>query len=252
MFPIAGLENLILAAFLAFCRIGGCFMLMPGLSSVRVPVNVRLFVAVAVSFALLAHLWDQIAPFVDSRPGVLLPMIFSELMIGAVIGLVARFYVLALQFIGSAVAMMSGFGGMPGNAIEEPDAQSPVGAMISLTALLLLFIFGFHHQIIAALVNSYRVAPVNVLFDPRSALTDLADTISESFLVVLRLGSPFVAYAILVNLATGFINKLSPQIPVYFISMPFVIAGALVLMYFSFPTMVSLFAHGFAAITVAR
>jgi flagellar biosynthesis protein FliR len=209
-------------------------------------------VAVAVSFALLAHLWDQIAPFVDRRPGVLLPMIFSELVLGAVIGLVARFYVLALQFIGSAVAQLSGFGGAPGIAIEEPDAQSPVGAMISLSALLLLFIFDFHHQIVAALVTSYRVAPVNVLFDPRSALTDLTDTVSESFLVVLRLGSPFVAYAILVNLATGFINKLSPQIPVYFISLPFVIAGGLILMYLSFPTMLSLFADGFAGVTVAR
>jgi len=252
VFPAAGLETIVLAAFLAFCRIGACFMLMPGLSSVRVPVNVRLFVAVAVSLALLAHLWDQIAPFVDRRPGVLLPLIFSELMTGAVIGLVARFYVLALQFMGSAIAMMSGFSGMPGAGIDEPDPQSSVGSMISLTALLLLFIFDFHHQLLAALVNSYRVVPVNMLFDPRSALTDLADTISESFLIVLRLGSPFIAYAILVNLAAGFINKLSPQIPVYFISMPFVIVGALILMYFSFPIMLSLFAHGFAAVTIAR
>jgi flagellar biosynthetic protein FliR len=252
MFPVAGLDNLVLAAFLAFCRIGGCFMLMPGLSSVRVPVNIRLFVAVAVTFALLAHLWDQIAPFVDRRPAILVPMIFSEVMIGAVIGLVARFYVLALQFIGSAIAMMSGFGGTPGVGVDEPEPQSPVGAMISLTALLVLFVLNFHHEVVTALVASYQVAPVNVLFDPRSALTDLADTISESFLVVLRLGSPFIAYGILVNLATGFINKLSPQIPVYFISMPFVIAGGLVLMYFAFPTMVSLFAHGFAAVTVAR
>src|SRR5690606_6226079 len=144
------------------------------------------------------------------------------------IGLVARFYMLALQFIGSAIAMLSGFSGMPGVGIEEPEALAPVGAMISLSALLLLFIFDFHHQMIAALVTSYRVVPVDVLFDPRSAPTDLADTVSEGFLIVLRLGSPFIAYAILVNLATGFINKLSPQIPVYFISLPFVIAGGLI------------------------
>jgi flagellar biosynthetic protein FliR len=249
---LASLDTVVLAAFVAFCRIGACFMLMPGFSSVRVPMNVRLFVAVAVSFALLVHLWDQIVPFIDTRPIMLLPMIVSELLIGALIGIVARFYLLALQFIGSAIAMFAGFGGMPGNAIEEPDAQTPVGAIISLTALLLLFILGFHHQIIEALVTSYRVAPVNVFFDPQSALIDLADTISESFLVVLRLGSPFVAYGILVNLATGFINKLSPQIPVYFISLPFVIAGALVLMYLAFPTMLALFAEGFADVTIAR
>jgi len=249
---LASLDKTVLAAFIAFCRIGACFMLMPGFGSIRVPMNIRLFVSIAVSFALLVHLWDQIEPHVDSRPLVLLPMVASELLIGTLIGLVARFYVLSLQFIGSAVSMLGGFGGMPGNAIEEPDAQGAVGAIISMSALLILFILGFHHQMIEALVTSYRVAPVNVFFDPQSALTDMADTISDSFMVVLRLGSPFVAYAILVNLAAGFINKLSPQVPVYFVSMPFVVAGALILMYFAFPTMLSLFADSFSAVTVDR
>ncbi len=64
-----------------------------------------------------------------------------------------------------------------------------------------------------------------MLFNPQAALVDVTDTLSESFLVVLRLGSPFVAYSLLVNLTIGFVNKLVPQIPVYFISLPFVIAG---------------------------
>jgi flagellar biosynthesis protein FliR len=42
----------VLLAFLAFCRIGGCLMLMPGFSSSRVPVHVRLFIAVALTLAL--------------------------------------------------------------------------------------------------------------------------------------------------------------------------------------------------------
>lgn len=246
------LETAVVAAFLAFCRIGGCFMLMPGLASVRVPTNVRLFVAVAVSFALLVHLWENFAAVVDPRPALLLPMIVSELLIGALIGLLARFYLLALQFMASAVSLLSGLGGMPGQGIEEPDAQTPLAGIISLSALVVLFALDFHHLIIEALVASYELAPLNTLFDPQGALTDLTDTISEAFFVVLRLGSPFVAYAILVNLAAGLINKLSPQIPVYFVSLPFVIAGALVLAYFSFGTMIGLFADGFAAVTVDR
>jgi hypothetical protein len=47
-------QSVVIAAFLAFCRIGACFMLMPGLSSARVPVQVRLFVAVAATGGLLA------------------------------------------------------------------------------------------------------------------------------------------------------------------------------------------------------
>ena len=96
------------------------------------------------------------------------------------------------------------------------------------------------------------MAPVDVLFNPQGALVDVTDTVSESFFVVLRLGSPFVAYALLVNLAIGFVNKLMPQIPVYFISLPFVIAGGLILIYFGIGTMLSLFADGFVDITIGR
>jgi flagellar biosynthetic protein FliR len=248
----AATQGLILAAFIAFCRIGGCFLLMPGLSSVRVPVQVRLFVAIAATGALLAHLWDQIVPFVDRRPAILLPMIVSELLIGTLIGLMARLYIMALQFIGASISMLIGFGGVGGPSIEESEPQSALAAIISLSALLLLFVFNFHHEIIRALVESYRVAPLNVFFNPQLALVDVTDTLSESFMIVLRLGSPFIAYAILVNLTIGFVNKLVPQIPVYFISLPFVIAGGLIIFYFAVGTLLSLFADGFVNTTIGR
>jgi flagellar biosynthetic protein FliR len=249
---IFNLEGVVLAAFLAFCRIGGCFLLMPGLSSIRVPVQVRLFVALSASGGLLVHLWDQIFPFVDRRPQVLLPMVVSELLVGALIGLMARLYVLALEFIGASIAMLIGYGGTSGPGIENGEPQAALGAIISFSALLLLFVFDFHHEIIRALVASYRVAPLDVFFNPQAALVDVADTISEAFFLVLRLGSPFVAYALLVNLTIGFVNKLVPQIPVYFISLPFVIAAGLIIFYFASGTLLSLFADGFADITVGR
>ncbi len=245
-------ETVVLAAFLAFCRIGGCFLFMPGLSSVRVPIQIRLFVAMAATGALLVHLWDHIVPFVDKRPQVLAPMIVSELLIGGVIGGLARLYVMALHFIGSAIAMLIGYGGMGGTAVEEAEPQAALATVISFSALMLLFVFDFHHEIIKALVTSYDVAPLDAFFNPRAALVDVTDTLSESFLLVLRLGSPFVAYAVLVNLTIGFVNKLVPQIPIYFISMPFVIAGGLIIFYFGVGTLLTLFADGFLSTTIGR
>jgi flagellar biosynthetic protein FliR len=248
----ATVEGAIIAAFLAFCRIGACFLVMPGLSSVRVPIQIRLFVALSATGGLLMLLWDQIYPFADRRPEVLLPRIVSELLIGILIGLLARLYILALQFIGAAIAMLIGYGGTSGPGIEDGEPQAALGAIISFSALLLLFVFNFHHEIIRALVASYQVAPLDVMFNPQAALVDVTDTLSESFLVVLRLGSPFVAYSLLVNLTIGFVNKLVPQIPVYFISLPFVIAAGLVIFYFAIGTMLSLFADGFIDITIGR
>jgi flagellar biosynthetic protein FliR len=248
----ATVEGAIIAAFLAFCRIGACFLVMPGLSSVRVPIQIRLFVALSATGGLLMLLWDQIYPFADRRPEVLVPRIVSELLIGILIGLMARLYILALQFIGAAIAMLIGYGGTSGPGIEDGEPQAALGAIISFSALLLLFVFNFHHEIIRALVASYQVAPLDVMFNPQAALVDVTDTLSESFLVVLRLGSPFVAYSLLVNLTIGFVNKLVPQIPVYFISLPFVIAAGLIIFYFAIGTMLSLFADGFIDITIGR
>lgn len=248
----AAAESIVLAAFIAFCRIGGCFLLMPGLASVRVPVQIRLFVALAATGALLVHLWDQIVPLIDRRPEILAPMIVSELLIGGLIGLMARFYMMALQFMGAGIAMMVGYGGMAGSGIEEAEPQAALASVISFSALLLLFVFDFHHEIIKALVSSYEIAPLNIFFNPQLALVDATDTLSQAFFLVLRLGSPFIAYAILVNLTIGFVNKLTPQIPVYFISLPFVIAGGLIIFYFGIGTMLSLFADGFLETVLGR
>ncbi|TPL86379.1 flagellar type III secretion system protein FliR [Mesorhizobium sp. B2-3-13] len=245
-------QAVVIAAFLAFCRIGACFMLMPGLSSARIPVQVRLFVAVAATGGLLAFLWEKIFPFVDPRPQILVPMIISELLVGGLIGAMTRLYMEALRFMGSAIAMLIGYGGSGGPAIEEPEPQAALTAIISFSALLMLFVFDFDHEIVRALVTSYTVAPVNVFFNPQAALVDITDTVSDTFFLVIRLGSPFVAYAILVNLTIGFVNKLTPQIPIYFISQPFVIAGGMLIFYFAIGTMLSLFVDGFVDLTLAR
>jgi flagellar biosynthetic protein FliR len=246
------LATIVFAAFLAFCRIGSCFMLMPGLSSMRVPMQVRLAVAVAVTWALIVHLWSAIVPNVELTPSAVILLILAEVLIGSTIGLVTRFYVLALQFAGTAMANMIGFNAMAGTAIEEMEPQPALTAFVTLCVLMVLFVFDFHHEVIKALVTSYQVAPLAGLFDPQSALIDLVDTLASSFYVALRLASPFIAYGILANLAIGFVNKLAPQIPVYFVSLPFIITGGLILIYFGIGIFLSLSADGFLPTTLER
>ena len=246
------ISQVVLGAFLAFCRVGACFMIMPGFSNARVPMQVRLFVAVAVSLALYLPLSDVILPFAESTPDVLFKTIASELLTGALIGILARLYLLALEFMGNAISMMMGFSNLGGSMALESEPQAALGGLLSFAALLVLFLLDFHLEIIKALITSYQVAPPDILFDPQSALTDVTDTISQSFFVVFRLGSPFVAYAILVNLGIGLVNKLTPQIPIYFISQPFIIAGGMIIFYFAVGTMLSLFVAGFVDLTLAR
>jgi flagellar biosynthetic protein FliR len=76
----------------------------------------------------------------------------------------------------------------------------------------------------------------------------LTDTLGETFLLMLRLASPFIVYGLIFNLAIGMVNKLAPQIPIYFISIPFILAGGLLLIYFGITNYLTLFLDGFIQI----
>jgi flagellar biosynthetic protein FliR len=235
-----------LATFLVFCRVGSCFMVMPGMSSARVPPQIRLFAALAVSVAVSVFVDAPLQEAMSSASGVtLFRLMASEIAIGTFFGLLGRFYLLALEFIISGVGMSIGYGGMLGAMIDGFEMQSSLTAFVSFCALVMLFVLDFHHVVIVALLGSYDAMPISVFPDMRLMLVDLVDTLRNSFLIALRLGSPFIGFAIIMNLGVGLLNKLSVQIPIYFISLPFILAIGLIIMYFAIPYLLSLFGHGF-------
>jgi flagellar biosynthesis protein FliR len=238
-------QGTVLALFAVFCRIGSCFLVLPGFSSARIPIQFRLFIALGVSLSLMPMLWDVVYPKVSSPETTYIGIVFVEGLIGVVMGLIARFFVLGLQFTGTVLTMMIGFNAPPTNDVLEDGAENQLTNMLSFAGLLVLFILDFHHVIILALADSYRTLPIGGDFEARRALVTLTDTLSSTFMIMLRLASPFIVYGFLFNIAIGFINKLSPQMPIYFISTPFIIMGGLVLVYFSVAAMIRLFADAF-------
>ncbi len=235
-----------LAVFLIFCRIGGCLMLMPGFSSTRVPVRMRLFLAFAITLALSPLLIDKVAPIADSGdPADLLSAIGSELMVGILIGLLGRLFFSALQTIAVSVSHALGLSAMPGLTVEEDEQLPPIASLFTLTAVTAMFITDQHWLVLSGLVDSYDHITPQHGFDFRASLGDVTDQLTSVFLLALRIGSPFLIYSIIVNFAVGITNKLSPQIPVYFIAMPFVTAGGMLLLAFTVHEFVANFVAAF-------
>jgi flagellar biosynthetic protein FliR len=236
----------ILLVFLLFCRIGGCLMLMPGFSSVRVPAQIRLFIALAVTLALAPLLEPTlrlaVANMSSSR---VLTLIVSEVAVGALIGVMGRIFFLALQFMATAASMFVGFGSMPGTPIEDTEPLPALATLITLTATVLLFLTDQHWEVLRALLASYVALPVNEPFAIDFSLTKVVDALSSAFTIALQISSPFLVYALIVNLMIGLANKLIPQIPVYFIATPFVLAGGFVIFYLTIGESLRLFMMGF-------
>jgi flagellar biosynthetic protein FliR len=231
--------------FLAFCRIGGCLMLMPGFSSARVPVHVRLFIAVAVTLALSPLLVPVLrAALPQVAPGAMLALIISETVVGALIGLMGRLFFLALQFMATAAAMFIGLSNT-GAPIEDTEPVPAFAALITLTATLLFFLADQHWEVLRALVGSYSALPVTEPLAAAFSLAKLTDAATSAFLLALQISAPFIVYALIINFMVGIANKLTPQVPVYFVSVPAVLAGGFILLYFTIGESLRLFMMGF-------
>ena len=239
--------HVLLATFLIFCRIGTCLMLMPGFSSPRVPVRVRLFLAVCVTLALAPLLVTNVQEATPrDAPIVVLGLVASEMLVGAIIGLMGRMFFLALQFAGSAIAMLVGFSNTPDAMIEEGEPVAAVTGLITLTATILIFVADLHWEVLRALVESYSAVPVAKQLAANFGLIKIVDALTDAFLIALRISAPFIVYSLMINLMFGILGKLTPQIPVYFISIPFVLAGGGMVLYFTCSEFLQLFITGFS------
>jgi flagellar biosynthetic protein FliR len=237
----------VLSVFILFCRIGACLMVMPGFSSDRVPVIVRLLLVFSTTLALTPMLGPEIqASFIHATPVELAKLILSEILIGFLIGLLGRIFFAALETLANGIAMGIGLTSALGTPIDEMEPLPAISTLITFTATALIFMMDLHWEVLRGIVASYQAIPASGGFGARFNLVQIADCLSRAFFLALRVSSPFIVFTIIVNFSVGLTNKLTPQIPIYFISTPFVVAGGLFLLYFSGEQFMELFMAGFS------
>lgn len=203
---------------LVFMRVGSAFMTMPGIGDQFVSTRTRLLLAVAVTFVVSPVLRQHLPP----EPVHVLAMallIVGEITVGIFLGTVARLLFSALEVAGTVIASQSGLA----NAQMFNPAMGSQGtlpaALLGWLGLLLIFITDLHHVMIMAVVDSYT------LFVPGAPLpvNDMADMVgrlvARSFIIGLQMCAPFIVTGILFALALGLLNKLAPQIQVFFLFM---------------------------------
>lgn len=203
---------------IVFMRVGAAFMTMPAIGDQFVSTRTRLILAVAVTFLVSPVLRPQI-PAEPTHFVRLTMLIIGEVTVGIFLGTVARLLFSALEVAGTMIATQSGLA----NAQIFNPAMGAQGtlpaALLGWLGLLLIFITDLHHVMILAVVDSYT------LFVPGTALpvNDMADMIgrlvSKSLIIGLQMCAPFVVTGILFALALGLLNKLAPQIQVFYLFM---------------------------------
>ncbi len=227
--------------FLVFCRLGAAVLVFPGLSDDAIPARARLLVAVGASL-LIFPLVQKGLPTLPPTTGQLALFIGAELVTGLLMGLGARLFMAALSLAGEMIAFSSG---LQAATMFDPTSQSTTGAptiFLTLAGGLVVLSLGLHHDLIRAIAQSYATFPVGVLPPVGGVAAAVVQIFADFSSLGLQLAAPVVVAGLLTTALFGLLNRLIPQLQVFFISVPLTLIIAMVLLAAAVPQLMEVWA----------
>lgn len=220
-------------AVLVFCRVGACVMLMPGISTVRVPPQVRLYIALAMSLAVLPFYREQLpVPVGETAVAAQLVLMLSELATGTLIGLLARIFFVGLHFSLMFGATLIGFPAGSTIGVADGEPSTPLADALSLAAIVAFFSADGHVELIRTLLHSFTTLPARNLLEAGFAVNELSRLLGIAFVLAVQLAAPFVVYSLVCNLLMGVAARMAPQMPMQYVGAPIILLGGLLLFAF--------------------
>ncbi len=207
------------AALLIFARMGAFIMLMPGIGESFVPARIRLAFAFLTAIAMA----PVVSPLIPEAPltiGPLAILIGTEVIIGLIIGIITRFFLMAIAVAGQIIGMQTGLAFA--QAVDPTLGQQGAitGAFLNLTALVLIFVTNLHHLLLAGIQNSYQAFPAGGAPLTGDSAQWALDVFAEAFRLGVQMASPLLVFGLVFYLAIGVLSRLMPQAQIFFIALP--------------------------------
>ena len=158
-------------------------------------------------------------------------IVLKEGITGLLIGLAANVCNSIILFAGNVIDMDIGLSmAMQFNPLTRSQV-SITGNLYQYFVLLLLMVTDMHHFILRAMVDSYRVIPVNgQVFDWDSLLTSMVMFMTDMFVIAFRIMLPIFVCIMILNCILGIMAKVAPQMNMFAVGMQMkVLVGLLVL-----------------------
>ncbi len=233
-----------------FVRISSAFMVMPAIGDMFVSTRTRLMLAVTVTIVLAPALRQYLPPEPTQVLRLFL-LIVSEIVIGVFIGTVARMLMSALEVAGAIIATQAGLANAQIFNPALATQGSLPGALLGWLGLLLIFLTDLHHVLIMAVANSYTLFVPGAPPPVADMANMLGQLVAKSFVIGVQMCAPFIVTAVLFALALGLLNKLAPQIQVFFLFMSAQVAIGLFLFVITLSAMMMFWLQYFESTLIA-
>ena len=223
----------LLGFILVLIRIGGIISTAPVFGSSNTPPQMK--VIMSIMLALILYPFIPSITVFPNRPDHYIVLIASELLIGMVLGIIARFLFGAVEFAGTVIGFQMGLGMAN---VFDPQSQeqiSLVGRFESTTATLIFLAMDGHLIVLQALVRSYSVLPPGGSSISRPLIEKLTELSASIFVIGLQIGAPLIVALFLANAVVGLLARSVPQIQVFVVGFPLTLMLGFLFMLFGMP-----------------
>lgn len=223
---------------LFFARVTALMATGPFFSNTAVQVQTK--VALSAFIALL-----MTTAFADKQPPVtmeafsLVPLVFKEALVGALLGFCSNMLFYAVRLAGGLADFDMGF---QTSLLFDIDAGAPtlVGEIQSLAALMIFLILNGHHFLIEAIFASVKAVPLTTFALSEASVQGLVRFVTMSFIIGIKIAAPVLISLFVANLALALLARAAPQINVFVLSFQVKIIVGLLVLFMSVPLFVVL------------
>ncbi len=212
---------------LSFARFISFITIVPFFGGSVVPSQVKVATAMALVIitypSLLAELPPDGSPLPFGAVGFV-GMLAKEVFVGFTLGFVASLVFEAVQVAGRLADLQRGSTMSELFAPQLQERVSELGQFKLQLAIVIFLTTGAHRFFISALVRSFEFIPALKFPHIEGGWTPAAEfmtMITGSVLSIgIQLAVPIIITLLLVDLFFGLINRVAPQVNVFFLSMP--------------------------------
>lgn len=220
---------------LVLTRVSAIFLIAPFLGSKNIPTVIRLTASVAITLVLFPIVIERgIVSLPDTLTGYCF-VIFTELLVGWIIGFTASLTFSAIHMAGQLLDMQVGFGVV--NVLDPTTGQQVpiIGSFKYNLAIIIFLVTNGHHLLLTGLFESFRLIPIfGAVINPD--ITEImVDLVSGIFVIAMKISIPVLVAIILTDVALGVLARTMPQMNIFVVGIPAKIMVGLFVLSFALP-----------------
>ncbi len=217
---------------LVLMRVSVFLFMLPVFSSNVFPSFLKACLAMVISLLIYTVVPVDLKRFPETAIATGLLM-GTEVIMGMILGLCVRIFLASVQLAGQVIGVQMGF-----SMINIMDPQTGVNVSVMdqfgyWVCLLIFVLLNGHHIMILALMDSFDLVPIGVLFLPKVVMAKVLAAAAKLFFMSVKIGAPVITSLLFVSVGFGLVAKFSPQMNVMIVAFPLKIVGGLLLFGFT-------------------